>query len=880
MSSFATSRAGPRPAAYADEAALYLAIGAALGASLLAAGWASGSARVGAVGGALAIIGVWLSWRTRDWSAGPRVALGTLGAVLAAGALQGLISWEVAQEVGMLYAAQGDVGLTLALRMSVLLVAFSFLLIRRDMLPFSLVPGVTLFGLAGGRGISAVAFGCFLVFLPAALAALGQAMLLSGIPARWRTLESPSDGQEGAPVAAAAPPPAVSVAESFAFGRSWRSRHWSLLGTLIAVIIALATLIYLPVYAYGTQYYWPLAMMSLPTGRFGFLEQRRTVDTYRSYSVGQGPVAPGQTPMLSFTAVAPPSAHTSVALWRGEVFDSYTGNAWRSTDEEPFPLRITRTELDVERFFPPTAPDALVTHEIRVEQDMPLVIYGAGQIQRAALPPRLATLIQGQIFVDKFGCVTAPGAGLPAGARYQVTSDTVAFQMDPRRIIANARRTQRARAAPQPSLVEAPFAVAGSPARSRPDAGAQAAGGRTPAADPDRGRIGVTPPRDRAPARRSLGERRSASASRMARGRRGGMEAGRVMRRSLGRRRGLPASPGARGRAPLPLPGAPTETMPQGPSETTPPATTLTGLEEVYLRIPLSSRRVADLARRLTANAGSTQEKIQALVSYLHRECIYTLTAPAVPTGDDAADFFLFTSKRGYCDLFSTAFAIMARSVGVPTRFVTGYAGGEYDPDLGRYVLRESDGHAWVEVYQPPFGWVAVDPTPGGGPVILSPLAQAIAAVQIFFRSHPWAWPFLGAVLLAAALAGLAVLLRRRTGQAQFALDRNDPRGIVLRAYARLTRALARRGRPRRPSQTPLEYFHQVERGARERAPMGRGRFAPLSTPHALTAVRALTDLFLLARYSHHPITPETAALALAHLTQASEALRQRRRGP
>jgi hypothetical protein len=66
-----------------------------------------------------------------------------------------------------------------------------------------------------------------------------------------------------------------------------------------------------------------------------------------------------------------------------------------------------------------------------------------------------------------------------------------------------------------------------------------------------------------------------------------------------------------------------------------------------------------------------------------------------------------------------------------------------------------------------------------------------------------------------------------------------------------------------------------VERGARERAPMGRGRFAPLSTPHALTAVRALTDLFLLARYSHHPITPETAALALTHLEQGVAALRR-----
>ena len=740
MSSLATSKAGPRPAAYADEAALYLAIAAALGASLLAAGWASGSARVGALGAALAILGVWLSWLTRDWFPGPRVALGALGALLAAGALQGLISWEIAQEVGMLYAAQGDVGLTLALRMSILLVAFSFLLINREMLPFSLVPGVTLFGLAGGRGISAVAFGCFLVFLPAALAALGQAMLLSGRQPRSREVEGRESRVESPQYFR------LPNLESRISAASWRSRHWSLLGTLIAVIIGLATLIYLPVYAYGTQYYWPLAMMSVHTGSFGFLEQRRTVDTYRSYSVGQGPVAPGQTPMLSVTGAPVP-------LWRGEVFDSYTGNAWRSTDEQPFPLHITRREVDVVRFFPPTAPDALVTHEIRAEQDIPLVIYGAGQIQRAALPPRIATLVHGRIFLDKFGCVTAPGTGLPAGARYQVTSDPNAF-------------------APTESRVEG---------------------------------------------------------------------------RALESRISLP-------------------------------------LDEVYLRIPLSSRRVADLARRLTANAGSTQEKIQALVSYLHRQCIYTLTAPAVPTGDDAADFFLFTSQRGYCDLFATAFAIMARSAGLPTRFVTGYAGGDYDPDLGRYVLRESDGHAWVEVYEPPFGWVAVDPTPGGGPVVLSPLAQAIAAVQVFFRSHPWAWPFLGAVLLVAAIAGLAPLLRRRTGQAHLALDRNDPRAVVLRAYARLTRALARRARPRRPSQTPNEYLEAFTQAIESSRVEGRksrveSRISDLGSS-LLPPLRALTDLFLLARYSPHPITADTASLALAHLEQGVAALRRPNRTP
>jgi transglutaminase-like putative cysteine protease len=800
MSSLTTSKAGRRPArgarlrtsdtslpgARADEAVLYLATAAAIGASLLAAGWASGNAHVGALAAALALLGVWVSWLTRRWPARRRGALRALGAVLCAGALQALIFWEIRYEIGNLYMAQSDVGLSLALRMSVLLVALSFLLAQREALPFALVPGVTLFGLAGGRGAPAVAFACFLVFLPAALIALAQAMLLSGRQPTRREAEGREWTARPAP---ALPDPILTPSPRAERGKGgevrpspfaslvsptpWRTRHWSLLGALLAAIIALGTLIYLPVHSYGNRYYWPLAMMTFTSARLGFLEQRGRDDTPRSYSVGQGPIAPDETPMLSFTG--PPAP-----LWRGEVFDSFTGSAWRSTEQEPVRPSIVRGEVSPPGRagpFPPTAPDALVTNEIRAEHDLPFVIYGAGQIRQAVLPLRLATAVQGRILADKFGCLTAPGVVLPAGARYQVTSD---------------------------------------PALGTRDWGMGASNGRS-----------LTP---------------------------------------------------------SPQPPAPS-------------------LDEAYLHLPPSSRRVADLARRLSANASSTQDKLQALVSYLDRECMYTRTAPGVPTGEDAADFFLFTSRRGYCDLFATAFAVMARAIGVPTRFVTGYAGGQYDPELGRYVLRQSDAHAWVEVWvERPVeggassvkrdaggaaslhsspstlngGWVAVDPTPGGGPVILSPFAQAVAAVRISFLSRPWARPLLGALLLAGAAAAVRLwrIRRRRAPGASRRLSArrpagNEPRAIVLRAYARLTRALARRGLPRHPSQTPLEYLQSVGRAGRRLPARRRGRSAPALTLHAVGAIGRLTDLFLLARYSPHPIGPETAALALAALRAA-----------
>ncbi len=714
-----------------DEALLYLATAIALASSLLAAGWGSGSLQVGMVACALGAAGVWTSWSTRRWTPGRRGLIGALGAVLAAGALQALVSWETGVEVGALYQATGDIGLSLALRMSVLLVALSFLLISQEMVPFALVPGLTLLGLTGGRGNDRVAFGGFLVFLPAALAAVGQGMLLSGAreSVRGWGVERGSSWR----------------ARRLSVDARWRRRHWSLLGVLMAGIVCVGSLIYVPVLRYGTQYYWPLAMMSF--GGVGGLRMGQgrgaAAANPRSYPVGQGPTAPTGTPLLSV-------AGEPASLWRGEVFDSFSGSAWASSDQQPTAVRVRNGEISLEQFLAEGTTRPASTREMRVEQDMPFVIYSAGQVEQAQIPRRLQTMVMRTVFVDKFGCVSVPGAMMPAGARYKVTSRGV---------------------------------------------------------DETRGDI----------------------------------------------------------------PGS---------------------ADDAYVRIPLSSRRVADLARRLTADARTTEEKVQALVSYLQRECVYTLEAPAVPRGEDAADYFVFTSKRGYCDLFATAFAIMARAAGIPARFVTGFSGGQYDPETHRYVLRESDRHAWVELYAPveggrragvaqrdagpvAMGWVAVDATPGAGPVTLSAVQQAVAAVQTFFRSRVLAGLGLGLAALLALLAVALAVVRRRVGRAQLALDRNDPRTVVVRAYARLTRALARRGYPRRMNQTPLEYVEQMERGGLD-VERGTWRSSRRVIPGVLTATRALTDLFVLARYSSRAISRETAGLALNHLAEATEALRGR----
>ncbi|HYW93381.1 MAG TPA: DUF3488 and transglutaminase-like domain-containing protein [Gammaproteobacteria bacterium] len=87
----------------------------------------------------------------------------------------------------------------------------------------------------------------------------------------------------------------------------------------------------------------------------------------------------------------------------------------------------------------------------------------------------------------------------------------------------------------------------------------------------------------------------------------------------------------------------------------------------------------------------------------------YTLNPP--PLGAGAVDDFLFHTRRGFCEHYASAFAFLMRAAGVPARVVTGYAGGEYNPLGGYYIVRQSHAHAWDEVWIEGRGWVRVDPT-------------------------------------------------------------------------------------------------------------------------------------------------------------------------
>jgi protein-glutamine gamma-glutamyltransferase len=128
-----------------------------------------------------------------------------------------------------------------------------------------------------------------------------------------------------------------------------------------------------------------------------------------------------------------------------------------------------------------------------------------------------------------------------------------------------------------------------------------------------------------------------------------------------------------------------------------------------------SNPRTRELAERLRSQFTSDSELVQSVLQkFRDEQFFYTLQPPTL--GDNAVDEFLFDTRRGFCEHFASAFTVLMRAAGIPSRVVTGYQGGEYN-ELGDYLLiRQSDAHAWSEVWLDKQGWVRVDPTAAVAP--------------------------------------------------------------------------------------------------------------------------------------------------------------------
>ncbi|GAU08203.1 transglutaminase family protein [Desulfoplanes formicivorans] len=153
----------------------------------------------------------------------------------------------------------------------------------------------------------------------------------------------------------------------------------------------------------------------------------------------------------------------------------------------------------------------------------------------------------------------------------------------------------------------------------------------------------------------------------------------------------------------------------------------VTGDVDALLDLPaFGGEQARDLARSWRTTGDTDREIVDKALDYLGTNgFFYTLNPPLLAT-DDPVDDFLFNVRKGYCEHFASAFSFLMRAAGIPARVVVGYQGGEPNP-VGEYlIVRQSDAHAWSEVWLEDAGWTRIDPTAVVSPLRIEQGAQAL----------------------------------------------------------------------------------------------------------------------------------------------------------
>jgi transglutaminase-like putative cysteine protease len=284
-----------------------------------------------------------------------------------------------------------------------------------------------------------------------------------------------------------------------------------------------------------------------------------------------------------------------------------------------------------------------------------------------------------------------------------------------------------------------------------------------------------------------------------------------------------------------------------------------------YLQLPATvPNRVHDLARQITDGLINPYERAQAIENYLRGNYPYDLEVPPPPEGRDVADYFLFDLKKGYCDYFATAMVVLARSSGIPARFVSGYSPGAYDAFGAQYIVRESDAHSWAEVYFPGIGWIEFEPTASlpeiertgasipasledrSGEDSASELLSRFRAEQILL----WSSPLL--VVLMSAILYFAFLERWRV----LRLSPEAAADVVYQRFYRAARPLA--GAWTR-AETSTEFLYKVTFGLS--VIQRRTRFKKISAATCVNATR-LTDIYQASLFKRQKIHKRDAVTA------------------
>lgn len=312
-----------------------------------------------------------------------------------------------------------------------------------------------------------------------------------------------------------------------------------------------------------------------------------------------------------------------------------------------------------------------------------------------------------------------------------------------------------------------------------------------------------------------------------------------------------------------------------------------------YLQRPNNlPARIAELAHAWTADLPTADAKARAIQEHLRQDYAYNLNSPSAGT-PQPVDHFLFESKRGHCEFFSTAMAVMLREIGIPSRNVTGFVGGTWNRFGRYYAVREGDAHSWVEAYlDDPWrpGWQTFDPTPPSGaqPLeqpdsVLNALRDILEALSQQWNSYVVSYDLrkqvrlfddvtksyerlrsragvnkgpldrltrapvvAGALLAIVALAYAAWKRRKRVGDAKPRATKKSANDAKLESAAALYRALETamqtQGISRAPSTPPLRHAESL---CTRRHPLG-------------DEVIALTSVYLVTRFGGAELTDAT----------------------
>jgi hypothetical protein len=249
---------------------------------------------------------------------------------------------------------------------------------------------------------------------------------------------------------------------------------------------------------------------------------------------------------------------------------------------------------------------------------------------------------------------------------------------------------------------------------------------------------------------------------------------------------------------------------------------------------------------------------------------VYTLRPPQIPQGRDAAEYFLFESRRGYCTYFAGALTVACRVAGIPARVVSGFVNPDWGVTADQVgILREANAHAWTEVWVDGWGWAPLDATPADNRGHNAPdwwdnwkffFASTADSVKHWVAAHRGATltltlALMAALLWAVARSGLTDAWAARLALAtrgRLAVGSDRTHRLIARAYARAMKKLAGRFRRAATWETPREYLAAAETALH------------LEDPQPL---RELTQLYERLQYAPN-------ALQISDGTRAVELLR------